>query len=258
MRLLRLTTPFLKHIFLNNPALLDFTDFSIYCPRCSSATVFKYARRIDPLNTISSQLELLVETSTTAEGSNASQQLKLWRQNKVHWPPSDIQNIEAVPTQKPDISPVHDIPSSPSSPNPQPSSPSSSINNVKRIPSNRSEESKSNRTTGTSRLSNIFRRKSSIPSDIVLESTLSTQKHIFNSYCFSSDGKILILWNNRANHIYCSVIPTTDDPEAETSWDWMKFGNGLGSVDLVASAEKRVAIILKVNHYRTFLPAKVV
>lgn len=64
---------------------------------------------------------------------------------------------------------------------------------------------------------------------------------------------MLILWNNRANHIYCSVVPAPEDPELETSWDWMKFGNGLGSVELVASGATRIAMISKVtdSHVQT-------
>jgi hypothetical protein len=63
------------------------------------------------------------------------------------------------------------------------------------------------------------------------------------SYCFSADGKTLILWDK--SHVYSSVIPTRDDPESLSMWNWNRFD--APGVMHVAGGEKKVAAISKVS-----------
>ncbi|CAG8959037.1 hypothetical protein HYFRA_00012198 [Hymenoscyphus fraxineus] len=240
------------HIF-RNPGLLDIPDYPIYCPRCPQRqlkTVIRHARRIDPLNSMSNQLKHLVEASIPPQESNAREQLILWRQNKAHWPSYKDHKLEIVPARTSNDIPPHVL-RTPSSSNPQPSSPSSSVFPSPIRISSDVDDSASTKTTNTSarlKVGALFknRRKSStISKESALEAT--TKRDVLKSYCFSSDGKMLILWNSRSTHVYCSVIPTTDGPESVMMWEWFKFETKSAYVDLVAGGEQRVAVISKEN-----------
>jgi hypothetical protein len=132
------------------------------------------------------------------------------------------------------------FPPNPSPSSPLPISPKTSLTDQS-IPSDSTVS-----TNGESKWTFPFRRSSNnAPKQASRDSDLKAKsKPVFQSFCFSADGKTLILWNKSKDHVYTSVIPARDGPESFEMWDWKKFF--VPCATLVAGGRARVAAISKV------------
>lgn len=73
----------------------------------------------------------------------------------------------------------------------------------------------------------------------------------FKSYCFSSDGKTLILWNRGEDFVFASLVPTQDGSESAPMWKWNRFPVPnvrwvAGGATTVASVSVAVDLVSKV------------
>lgn len=66
----------------------------------------------------------------------------------------------------------------------------------------------------------------------------------FQSYCFSADGKMLILWNRFEECVYTSIIPSQD-----SAWIWNKFK--VMGVAFMSGGGNRVAVVSKGDNQYT-------
>jgi hypothetical protein len=68
------------------------------------------------------------------------------------------------------------------------------------------------------------------------------------SYCFSADGKTLILWNRGQDYIFATTIPeeaSEASRESNLSWDWKRYT--ASKVRLVVAGGTRLAAVCHVS-----------
>jgi hypothetical protein len=83
----------------------------------------------------------------------------------------------------------------------------------------------------------------SVPASPIIPETPKTIR-LPQSYSFSADGKMLLLWTRGDECVYASTIPTGNAvlPDNSSKWNWYKY-EVLGGVGKVAGGEGRVAAI---------------
>jgi hypothetical protein len=65
------------------------------------------------------------------------------------------------------------------------------------------------------------------------------------SYCFSADGKMLILWTRAEDYVFASNIPEYASAESNTIWNWKRYD--VSGVQLVSGGGARLAVVSKVS-----------
>jgi hypothetical protein len=218
------------------------------CPLCSPTSVVKHARMIEPLNHLCRRLRHLAEASRSSRDALAPQ---------AHQMPEVLPRVHDLTARNSSShSSIESFPLTPSS------SPHSSRPVADKEPSRKFSEGSRSTTSDTgasekgksSRLSKAFSfgmnaivkssseisRKPARASSVVE----AKSKCSFDRYCFSADGRVLILWKSEEELIFASTIPTRDGPESDSMWSWNTFV--VPGMILGAGGRQKIAGISKV------------
>jgi hypothetical protein len=216
----------------------------------------KHARMIEPLRILSRSLADLAGGSTAVTVLQDAEQTQALREETVWGGPTSHSHNTPEPDESEyalqahgSVGARHHAGSHRQSPSNR-SSGSHEARTNSPFSSRLSADSSSIVSAGEGKLSRLGRILSwpapsnKTPVDTVTRAaTLEIQREPeFRSYCFSSDGKSLLLWKRNGDRVCCSVIPRAG---SDGGWDWAHYR--VPGVVFVAGGGVTVATISKVR-----------